>query len=267
MEWAALAAALGVGFSITAGSVLVLWVLSIIRGDVSTIDTVFSVIVVAGVAVAGGVIGAAPTIRKISILAPLAVWSLRLTAYVGWRKWGEGEDPRYTRLRSWTAPGWPFHRFALRQVFGLQGVALFLLSLPPIISLTASEPRHLGPFAYVGGMVWLVGFFFEAVGDWQLVRFRSDPGNRGRVLDSGLWRYTRHPNYFGELTMAWGIFATSLQVPWAALGVVGPAFYTRLVLQVTGTPTLEKKLTREKPGYTEYVARTSPFWPRRPAGT
>ena len=106
--------------------------------------------------------------------------------------------------------------------------------------------------------------FFEAVGDLQLVRFKADPANEGKILDTGLWRYTAHPNYFGEVVMAWGILVASLDVPWAAFGAVGTIAYSRLVTRVTGTPTLEKKLRRTRPGYDEYLARTSSFWPRPP---
>jgi steroid 5-alpha reductase family enzyme len=104
--------------------------------------------------------GSAPQSRKILIFGLLCLWSLRLTAYLGWRKWGEGEDPRYTKLRGWVEEGWPFHRFVLRQVFGLQGATMFLLGLPLIISLAADEPDSFGPITYVGVAVWAVGFFF-----------------------------------------------------------------------------------------------------------
>ena len=102
------------------------------------------------------------------------------------------------------------------------------------------------------------------MGDHQLTRFKADPANADKVLDTGLWRYTAHPNYFGEVMMAWGLFVTALDVPWALLGVVGPIAYTRLITRVTGTPTLEKKLRRTRPGYEAYLARTSSFWPRPP---
>ena len=265
MDWPNLLVALMVAFGVTAAAVLTLWLVSIRRQDVSTIDSVFSLIVLAAVAVAGGAMGAAPAVRDVAILAPLAIWSLRLSGYLAHRKWGEGEDPRYTRLRSWAAPGRPFHLLVLRKVFALQGATLFLLSIAPVISLHAPEPDGLGPLALAGLVVWVVGFTFEVTGDRQLTRFKSDPANAGRVLDHGLWRYTRHPNYFGEVVMAWGIFGICLQTPWAALGIVGPIFYTRIVLRVTGTPTLEKKLGREKPEYAAYVDRTSRFWPRPPS--
>ncbi len=264
MNWGDLLLALGVAAGVSAAWVLGLWALSIVRRDISIIDAVFSLIEVSIVGIAGVAMGSAPDSRKLLILGLLCIWSLRLTTYLGWRKWGEGEDPRYTKLRGWVDEGWPFHRFALRQVFGLQGITMFLLSSPLVIALTATDPSSLGPLAYIGVVVWAVGFFFEAIGDLQLVRFRADPANAGQVLDSGLWRYTAHPNYFGEVVMAWGLFIIAIEVPWAAFGIIGPIAYTRLVLTVTGTPTLEKRVRRTRPEYAAYVDRTSSFWPRPP---
>ena len=264
MNWSDLAAALATGVGIAAAWVLVLWLVSILRRDISVIDAVFSLIELSIVGVAGVVMGSAPQSRKILIFGLLCLWSLRLTAYLGWRKWGEGEDPRYTKLRGWVEEGWPFHRFVLRQVFGLQGATMFLLGLPLIISLAADEPDSFGPITYVGVAVWAVGFFFEVIGDLQLVRFKGNPANDGNVLDSGLWRYTAHPNYFGEVMMAWGLFITALEVPWAAIGIIGPVMYTRLVIKITGTPTLEKRVRRTRPEYGAYLERTSSFWPRPP---
>ena len=267
MNWADLALALGVGVAIAAVWVIGLWLLSIVRRDISIIDAVFSLIIVSIVGVSGVLMGAAPTSRKILLFSLLTAWSGRITIYLAWRKWGEGEDPRYTKLRSWKDEGWPFHRFALRQVFALQGATMLLLSVPLVISLTPQEPGGVGPIALLGAAIWAIGFIFETVGDRQLVRFRRDRANAGKVLDTGLWRYTAHPNYFGEVTMAWGLFVAALQVPWAALGVIGPLAYTRLILRTTGTPTLEKRLRRTKPDYAAYLDRTSSFWPRPPRPT
>ena len=264
MNWGDLIVALAVGAGVSAVWVIGLWLLSIVRRDISIIDAVFSLIEVSIVGVAGVAMGSAPGSRKLLIFGLLCLWSLRLTTYLGWRKWGEGEDPRYTKLRGWVDEGWPFHKFALRQVFGLQGVTMFLLSAPLVITLTAEDPSSPGPLAYAGTVVWAVGFFFEAVGDIQLVRFKHNPANAGKVLDTGLWRYTAHPNYFGEVMMAWGLFIVALEVPWAALGIIGPIAYTRLVITITGTPTLEKRVRKTRPDYAAYLDRTSSFWPRPP---
>jgi steroid 5-alpha reductase family enzyme len=264
MNWSDVAAALAVGAGIAAVWVFGLWLVSILRRDISIIDAVFSLIELSIVGVAGVVMGAAPQGRKTLLFGLLCLWSLRLTAYLSWRKWGEGEDLRYTKLRGWVDEGWPFHRFVLRQVFGLQGVTMFLLSVPLLISLAADESGSLGPISYVGVAVWAVGFVFETIGDFQLVRFKRNSANGGKVLDSGLWRYTAHPNYFGEVMMAWGLFIAALEVPWAAIGIIGPIMYTRLVVKVTGTPTLEKRVRRTRSDYGAYLERTSSFWPRPP---
>ena len=199
MDWPNLLVALMVAFGVTAAAVLTLWLVSIRRQDVSTIDSVFSLIVLAAVAVAGGAMGAAPAVRDVAILAPLAIWSLRLSGYLAHRKWGEGEDPRYTRLRSWASPGRPFHLLVLRKVFALQGATLFLLSIAPVISLHAPEPDGLGPLALAGLVVWVVGFTFEVTGDRQLTLFKSDPANAGRLYTGGPYALVRHPNYLGDI--------------------------------------------------------------------
>ncbi len=262
--WSDLALALVVGAAIAVVWVVGLWLLSIQRRDISIIDAVFGLITLSIVGVSGVAMGSAPTVRKTLLFGMVALWSVRNTLYLGKRKWGEGEDPRYTKLRGWVEEGWPFHRFVLKQVFGLQGLNMFLLSLPAVISLTAADPRSLGIAAFAGAAVWFVGFLFENVGDFQLVRFKANPENAGQVLDTGLWRYTAHPNYFGEVMMAWGLFVAALDVPWAVFGVVGPIGYSRLIVKVTGTPTLEKHVRKTRPGYAAYLERTSSFWPRPP---
>ena len=140
MNWTDLAAALAVGAFIAAIWVIGLWLLSIARRDISIIDAVFTLIEVSIIGIAGVAMGSAPDARKALIFGLLCLWSIRLTAHLGWRKWGEGEDPRYTKLRGWVDEGWPFHRLALRQVFGLQGLTMYLLSLPALIALTAEDP-------------------------------------------------------------------------------------------------------------------------------
>ena len=186
MEWADLAMAIAVSAGIAAIWVLGLWLLALGRRDISLIDSVFSLIVLSIVGVAGVAMGSAPASRKLLIFGLMCIWSVRATAYITWRKWGEGEDPRYTKLRSWKPEGREFNLFALRQVFALQGVTMFLLGMPAVIALTADEPDRLGVAGYVGAATWAVGFFFEAVGDAQLVRFKRNPANEGKILDTGL---------------------------------------------------------------------------------
>ncbi len=241
--------------------VLALWLISIPLRDVSIIDMAFSAIIFGLVFVAWRSAGQPEGAPLLSLIL-IAVWALRMTVYLVHRNWGHGEDPRYTRLRSWVAEGLPFYLLSLRQVFLLQGVVIWVLTLPQQIAAVTGGP--IGALAIAGALVWLLGFVFETLGDYQLSRFKANPANKGKVLDSGLWRYTRHPNYFGELTQWWGLFLIALASPWAWLGVIGPLVYSWLVIKVTGQATLDKKLTREKPEYADYVRRTSGLIPRPP---
>jgi steroid 5-alpha reductase family enzyme len=162
--------------------------------------------------------------------------------------------------------GWAFNWLSLRQVFLLQGVVIWMLTLPQQIFFALGPKLSMDTLAWVGVALWMIGFVFESVGDWQLSRFRADESKRGTILNTGLWRYTRHPNYFGELAQWWGLFLIAAQVPTALYAVFGVAIYSWLVVRVTGKATLEKKMSREKPGYAEYVRTTSgliPWFPKK----
>jgi steroid 5-alpha reductase family enzyme len=263
MPWNELITVFTTTAGIAAAAVVLLWLLSIPLRDVSIIDMAFAAIIAALVIAARQVAGGAGPANDLTV-ALVSVWALRMTVYLVRRNWGHGEDPRYTRLRGWVPGGPAFHWLSLRQVFLLQGVVIWLLTLPQQIAMVTGKAVAIGPLAWAGLALWLVGFFFETVGDWQLARFKADPANRGGVMDRGLWRYTRHPNYFGELAQWWGLFLIALQSPWAWLGVIGPLVYSHLVINVTGQATLDKKLAREKPGYADYVRRTSGLIPRPP---
>jgi steroid 5-alpha reductase family enzyme len=240
--------------------VVVLWLFSIRLKDVSIIDTWFAVIMTGAVALAA-VGGHAPAGRKLLVLALMGVWCLRITSYLYQRKRGQGEDPRYTKLRGWVADERAFAWYSLRVVFLFQGLVFVLATLPAQFAVTVRAPDAQPVFAWIGATIWLIGFVFEVVGDWQLVRFRRNPGNRGRVLARGLWRFTRHPNYFGEIAMAWAYFIIALENPLALITLVGPLVYTYIVVAITGKRTLEKKLAKEKPGYADYMRRTSGLFP------
>ena len=153
-------------------------------------------------------------------------------------------------------------------MFGPQAVLLFVTCLPAQLGVLASgEPAPLGPLAMAGAALWLLGMVFETVGDAQLARFRADPASKGKVLDTGLWRYTRHPNYFGDTCVWWGIWLASAECGWgvALAGLAGPLFVTFTLTRWSGKPLLEKGLAKTRPGYAEYVARTSgfvPWWPK-----
>lgn len=255
---------LGLNFAVALGAVLALWLASIPLRDVSIIDMVFGVIMTAIVATSwyrGGHVHPSATL----LLGLVVLWALRMTVHLVRRNWGHGEDPRYSKLRNWVEGEWAFHWLSLRKVFLLQGVVLWLATLPAQVFLLLGPAQPALPWlVWVGAAVALVGLVWETIADWQLAAFRRDPARRGSVLDTGLWRYSRHPNYFGELCFWWGIFLLACANPLALLTVIGPLAYSHLIVNVTGQATLDKKLAREKPGYAEYMARTSGMIPRPP---
>ncbi|MFE2915702.1 DUF1295 domain-containing protein [Kitasatospora indigofera] len=199
--------------------------------------------------------------RRMLATVLVLVWGLRLSAHIGWRSRGAPEDPRYDRMLA-KAPGGRRTAYALRIVYLLQAGILWFVSLP--VQVAQQLPRPPGPLAWAGVAVWAVGLFFEAVGDAQLGRFKADPANRGRVMDQGLWRYTRHPNYFGDACVWWGLFLLAADAPigWATL--LSPLLMTYLLVNGSGKPMLERQLSGSKPGWAEYVARTSGFVPLPP---
>ena len=197
------------------------------------------------------------TARRTLVLVMTVVWGLRLEAHICWRSRGSGEDPRYEELLR-KAPGSP-QLHALRSVYLTQGAVMWSVSLP--VQVAAFETTGPGPLAWAGVALWALGLFFETVGDHQLHRFRSDPGSRGKVLDTGLWRYTRHPNYFGDACAWWGIALVAFTAWPGVLTVLSPLLMTWLLARGTGKPLLEKDIAERRPGYAEYVRRTSGFVP------
>ena len=256
---------LAINFAVAIGSVLVLWLISIPIRDVSIIDMFFAVILVLMTVVAF-LLGEGTESRKLLVLSLVGIWALRITVHLIQRNWGHGEDVRYTKLRSWVNDERSFIWLSLRKVFLLQGVVLWLCAFPVVIAMVYPEPVNLGWTAITGTALWALGFAFEAISDRQLKRFRADESNRGTVLRTGLWKYSRHPNYFGELCVWWGIFLVACDHPIGIITIIGPLVYSYLVINVTGQRTLDKKLAREKPGYQEYMDTTSgliPMPPRR----
>ncbi len=203
-----------------------------------------------------------PAGRPLLVTALVAVWATRLSLYVHFRNRNKSEDFRYRKWREeW---GKSFYFRSYLQVFLLQSILLVLIATPIIYVCSVPNPP-LGYIDVVGALIWLIGFFFEAVGDEQLRRFMRDPSNKGRIMTSGLWRFTRHPNYFGEVTLWWGIFVIALGVPGGWRTIIGPATITFLILKVSGIPMLEAKY-RGNPQYEAYQRRTSAFFPLPPRG-
>lgn len=255
---------LSLNLGLALAAVLVLWSISIPLRDVSIIDRVFGVIM-AAIAALSWLRGAQASATKALMLGLIGVWALRMTAHIVRRNWGHGEDPRYSKLRAWVTGEWAFHWLSLRKVFLLQGVVLWLATLPAQLFMLLATPPALPVSIPIGAAVALLGLVIETVADLQLSAFRRNPERRGSVLQSGLWYYSRHPNYFGELCFWWGIFLMACAQPLALLTAIGPLAYSHLIVNVTGQATLDKKLAREKPGYAEYMARTNGMipWPPR----
>lgn len=187
----------------------------------------------------------------------VSIWGLRLAWHIYSRNKGKAEDYRYLAWRKeWGK--WFFIRSYL-QVYLLQGVLLFMIVLPVLI-INKNSVSSFTWIDFVGVFVWLFGFYFEAVGDAQLARFIKDPANKGKLMQNGLWAYTRHPNYFGEVTQWWGIWLISLSVSGSLIAIIGPLTITILILKVSGIPMLEKKM-EENPEFVEYKRKTSMFIP------
>jgi steroid 5-alpha reductase family enzyme len=239
---------------------LVTWAVSVARRDASIVDPVWGAgFVLVAWAVLLGVDG--NRARQWLLVAMTTIWGLRLAGYLLWRNRGKGEDFRYQAMRRhWGARFWWVSLFT---VFGLQGVLMWVVSLPVQLGQVPDDPG-LGVLAGIGVAVWAVGLFFEVVGDAQLTRFKRDPANAGVVMDRGLWRYTRHPNYFGDACVWWGIALVAAESGLGAIGIVGAVVMTVLLRRVSGVTLLERSLTKRRAGYDDYVARTSPFVPRPP---
>ncbi|MEI8048119.1 MAG: DUF1295 domain-containing protein [Bacteroidota bacterium] len=196
--------------------------------------------------------------RKILLMAMVAIWGLRLSIYLAWRNLGKGEDFRYQKFRKDFGENryWWYSFFS---VFLLQGLLMWLISVP-LLGAQFYAGNGLGLLDYSGLLIWIIGFVFEAGGDIQLARFKGNPANKGKVLDTGFWHYTRHPNYFGDAAVwfGYGLICISAGSYWPVLGSV---LMTALIIKVSGVALLEKTLNTTKPGYQEYVRRTSAFIP------
>ena len=240
---------------------LVTWVISVIVKNASIVDIVwgFGFVVVAWTVRLN--VDQGDDARQWLLVALVTIWGLRLAIHLFTRNHGNGEDFRYRAMRKHY--GDRFGLISLGTVFGLQGVLMFVVSLP--VQLGQADPTpSIGVIAFIGIALWLVGMFFETVGDLQLAAFKKDPDSRGKVMNTGLWRYTRHPNYFGDACVWWGIGLVAAETGAGAWGLIGSVVMTVLLRRVSGVTFLEKTMAKRRPGYTEYVATTSPFIPRPP---
>ena len=238
------------------------WLASLPKRDASIIDAFWGP---GFVLLAWWYFSRGPQHGRPQLLVPVLVslWGLRLGLFIARRNRGHGEDYRYAAMRE--KYGARFPGISLVIVFWLQAVLLWVIAMPLLQVQQAAAPD----FTWLDGLglaLFLIGFIFEAVGDFQMARFKADPANRGKVLDRGLWRYTRHPNYFGDATLWWGLSCFAFATPGSAWVAFSPILMTFLLLRVSGVALLEKGLSKTKPAYAEYVRRTSPFfpwWPKR----
>jgi len=199
-------------------------------------------------------------VRHILVTVLVLIWGTRLAVHVFIRNKGRGEDFRYAQWRrEW---GKWFLLRSFFQIFMLQGFLLLIIAYPLILTNHSSK-EGISYLDLVGVVLWITGFFFEAVGDFQLSRFKRDPGNRGKIMKSGMWKYTRHPNYFGEAVMWWGVFLIALSVRLGWTAIISPFLITFLLLRVSGVTMLEKKYAGNAE-FEEYAKKTSAFFPWLP---
>lgn len=242
----------------TLGLATLTWVVSVLKRDVSIVDGVWALMLLAAATVyATG--AESHTARTIFILTLVVLWAVRLSGHIIRRNWGEPEDRRYRDIRRKYEPNFALKSLGL--IFWFQAGLAWIISIPLWPALTI--PIDWGAFDVLAVTVWTIGMVFEGIGDWQLLRFKADPDNHGKVMDRGLWRYTRHPNYFGECLIWWGFyfFAVSTGAWWT---FVGPLLLTYLLLKFSGVTLMEQTIVERRPAYREYIAKTNAFIPGPP---
>ncbi len=264
MPWNEFLMTFGSALGIALAAAIVLWLASIAMRDMSIIDRFFPSVIMAMLTVAW-MLTERHWLSELLIVL-IGLWAVRVTVHTVYRNWGHGEDARYTEvIRNNVAEGWPLYWASLRQVFLLQCIGTFILVIPALLAMITGAEATFGPLAMIGLTLWVIGFLCETIGDIQLMCFQAKPENKGKVLESGLWRYSRHPNYFGELTQWWGLFLIAMEAPWAWCAFISPVIYTLIMVFETGFKPLEEKLLNDKPDYANYVRRTSiaiPWFPK-----
>jgi steroid 5-alpha reductase family enzyme len=234
------------------------WLLSLVLRDVSIVDSVWSLFFLAATVVFITLSSESGT-RAELVLVLVGIWALRLAGYLTWRNWGEPEDRRYAAMREKHGSGFAFKSLVI--IFALQAVLAWIIAFP--LYPAATGPWPIGVLDLLGAALVLVGIGFETVADLQLARFKADERNKGKVLDQGLWRYTRHPNYFGDFCVWWGLYliAASAGGWWT---IFSPLLMSLLLLRVSGVTLLEKDISERRPAYADYIARTNAFFPGPP---
>jgi steroid 5-alpha reductase family enzyme len=249
-------ALIGLGTILSASTLV--WMISVRREDASIADICWGL---GFVLLACQYCLLSPTLtpRSWLVAALITLWGARLSLHIFRRNHRRGEDPRYRAMRA--SHGQAFWWRSLFTVFWLQGALLWFVALPLLVAVRAAQPASLTIVDGLGIVVFVIGFGFEVVGDHQLERFKAEPANRGQVLNRGLWRYTRHPNYFGDATLWWGVYLLSASTPGGWTTLLSPALMTLLLMRVSGVTLLEEGLKASKPGYGAYIERTPAFFP------
>jgi steroid 5-alpha reductase family enzyme len=260
---------LAVNAAISGACFIGLWLIGIAIKDVSFVDSWWALGMVV-LALASFVRTGPATPHKLALAGLCVVWGLRLGIHLllRWRR--EGPDRRYTSMlgKAQAERGWGFAVSSLLLVFALQAPLQFIVSLPVQLGQAAPTAAPLGPVAIVGVVIGVIGIGFEAVGDWQLMVFKRDPDSKGQVMDRGLWRYTRHPNYFGDACVWVGLFLIAAETRFGPWSLPAPILIVFLLTRWSGVPTVEGRIRRRRPGYEDYVKRTSafvPWFPKRAA--
>ncbi|WP_394762820.1 DUF1295 domain-containing protein [Phenylobacterium sp.] len=247
---------------------VVAWAICVAMRDCTPVDSLWG-LGMGAVAISTFIQTGGGTPRRMVLTGVCVAWALRLGGYMLWRWRDHGPDGRYVRMmaKAEAERGWGYGYAAFRLVFLLQMPLLWLVCLPVQLGQLAAAPAQLGPLAVAGTVLAVFGLAFESLADWQLVRFKKDAANKGEVLDKGLWRYTRHPNYFGDACVWWGLWLVAAETTPGLVSIVGPAYLVFTLTRWSGAPTVEGRLRRRKPGYEDYMRRTSGFipWPPKPA--
>ena len=255
------AGALGTAALAILAVMVITWVISLLVRDASIVDIVWGLGFVVTAWVTRVAVDGYQARQNVLVILT-TVWGVRLSLYLARRNLGHGEDYRYQSMRR--RAGSSFAVKSLVTVFLLQGAVMWIVSLPVQLGQSSDDKGAFAVFVVVGTFVWAVGMFFETVGDWQLTRFKADPSNAGTVMDRGLWSWTRHPNYFGDFCVWWGIFIVAASAWPGPISVIGPVVMTVMLTRVSGKALLERGLKKRREGYDAYIARTSGFFPRPP---
>lgn len=237
------------------------WIVSLTKRDVSIVDSVWPLFFLAAMssfclnpAVNGP--------RSTYALILVGIWSLRLCAYLTWRNWGQPEDRRYQEIRQRNEPNFALKSLVI--IFFFQAILAWLISLPILPVLKSGN--LLSALDWLGIAIFVFGLAFETLADWQMSRFKARPDSKGQVMDQGLWRYSRHPNYFGEFCVWWGFYLLALSAGAPFWVLISPLLMSILLMKVSGVPLLEKDLLDRRPAYRQYQKNTNSFFPGLPKG-